>query len=289
MRKRNLALVLGLLVSSKFAISADILTATPATHILTSSLVEETSLDVKYLLPARYGVQRLESWLSSKGKDSLYQEAQKATAMVTLKSIWPQDTSFNHARHANIRLIQIDASQSLSHHGGSVAALTNSQGEVSIYSWMNPNNLSRMSKIIADDLVAIWPEHAEQIQANLQTNLIKLRQLTQSQSQILFDKQVESAILLSESLEDFAAGYQLFVEDRLYQPEIDWTSDTYRELKRKLAQDPSLFIITDRKISRELSEQIAASRILQVDSLERMGRLTFDNKSPFQRWVNFSR
>ncbi|USD67105.1 zinc ABC transporter substrate-binding protein [Vibrio sp. SCSIO 43136] len=285
MNIRQVSIALLTLLVSPFVMAADILTTVPATHILATQLTQGTPIEVKYLPPARYGVSRLESWFSAKGEEVVEQEAPKATAVITIRSLWPQDPSYAYLRDHNIRLVEVDASQSISSTGSSVAALTLDDGSTSIYAWLNPNNLGRMSKIIADDLIRLWPQHKTVIHSNLQQALTQSRKLIQQQSDWFFEQDMEAVVLLSESLEDFAAGYQLFVVGRQYKAELDWTTQDIEQLKGYLNEDPTVRVVTTRKVSEKLANIVGdKDRIIEVDSLDRMGRFKFKADSPLERW-----
>lgn len=263
----------------------DILTATPVTYMLASELTHETGITTKYLPPKRYGVSRLPNWFASKGDVVTNEESKKAQAVVTLGAVWPQDPLYVYARQGNIKIVEIDASQAISPRGQGVAALRLSDGTMSIYSWLNPTNLSRMAAIVSDDLQRLWPEKAQQIEKNQQQLMGNVRKLINSQQQVLIDAGIDSVILLSTELEDFASGNQLFVVDRLTTPELEWTEKDKQKLKALLAEDDSLWLLSTKKLT--ASQQALLPKgvnVMVIDSVDRWGRVGINHDEPLKRW-----
>lgn len=270
---------------SHSAKAEDILTATPVTYMLASELTHDTGITTKYLPPKRYGVSRLPNWFASKG-DIVTQEASKnAQAVVTLGAVWPQDPLYIYARQGNINIIEIDASQALSPQGQGIAALRLDDGSVSMYSWLNPTNLSRMAAIVSDDLQRLWPNKAQQIEQNQQQLMGDVRKLINAQQQVLMDAEIDSVVLLSTELEDFASGNQLFVVDRLTKPELEWTVADKQKLTTLLAEDKALWLLSTKKLT--LSQQALLPKgtsVLIVDSVDRWGRVGINHSEPLKRW-----
>lgn len=270
---------------SHSAKAEDILTATPVTYMLASELTHDTGITTKYLPPKRYGVSRLPNWFASKG-DVVTQEASKdAQAVVTLGAVWPQDPLYIYARQGNINIIEIDASQAISPQGQGIAALRLDDGSVSMYSWLNPTNLSRMAAIVSDDLQRLWPNKAQQIEQNQQQLMGDVRKLINAQQQVLMDAEIDSVVLLSTELEDFASGNQLFVVDRLTKPELEWTVADKQKLTTLLAEDKALWLLSTKKLT--LSQQALLPKgtsVLIVDSVDRWGRVGINHSEPLKRW-----
>lgn len=270
---------------SHLAKAEDILTATPVTYMLASELTHDTGITTKYLPPKRYGVSRLPNWFASKG-DIVTQEASKdAQAVVTLGAVWPQDPLYIYARQGNINIIEIDASQAISPQGQGIAALRLDDGSVSMYSWLNPTNLSRMAAIVSDDLQRLWPNKAQQIEQNQQQLMGDVRKLINAQQQVLMDAEIDSVVLLSTELEDFASGNQLFVVDRLTKPELEWTVADKQKLTTLLAEDKALWLLSTKKLT--LSQQALLPKgtsVLIVDSVDRWGRVGINHSEPLKRW-----
>lgn len=264
----------------------DILTTTPVTYMLSSQLMKGTPITTAYLAPKRYGIERLPNWYASKGENIVATAGKQATVAITLKALWADDPLFVYARQGNIKLIEIDASQSISPRASSIATVTLSHNTPSLYAWLNPNNLTAMLSIVAQDLMRVWPEYKQQITQNLQSLQMATRQLINQQQQVLFDKEIDSVVLLSDQLEDFASANQLFVVHRLVKDELEWTTEDQQALQSLLTESPHLWFLTTKKVSKKLSQLFPDfTHILVVDSLDRWGRKGIDSDQPLQRWL----
>ena len=281
---RILLSILFLLPSQLMA--KDIVTTTPVTYMLATQLMKGTTISTIYLAPKRYGIDRLNNWYANKGEQKAYRAGEQATVAITLSALWKQDPLFIYARQGNIKLIEIDASQSLSPRSRGIASVTLPNEESSIYAWLNPNNLSTMLSIVSEDLKKIWPEKAPVIEKNQQQLLIDIRSLINQQQQTLFDKEIDSVVLLSDQLEDFASANQLFVVDRLFKDELEWTAQDKASLTTLLTESPELWLVTTRKVSAQLKALLPDfDQILVVDSIDRWGRAGITEDKPLQRWL----
>jgi hypothetical protein len=276
-------LMAGLVVSLK-ANAEDILTSTPVTYALATELTKGTDITTEYLPPKRYGIDRLPNWFGTKGASKVLKSGEKATVALTLSSIWQADPTFVYARQGNIRLVEVDAAQAITPRAQGVAALTLSNGEVSKYAWLNLTNLTRMAAIVADDFKLLWPEQAEAIDSNLQRVMLDVRELINKQQAVLLDNEVDSVLLLSESLEDFASGSQLYVEDRMFKAELEWTEQDKAKLKAMFSEDDALWLVTAKKPSNLIKSLVPNERILVVDSVDRWGKTGISAQAPFSRW-----
>lgn len=264
----------------------DILTNTPVTYMLATQLMQGTPISTTYLAPKRYGIERLRNWYAGKGANDVAQAGKKATLAITLKALWPQDPLFVYARQGNIKLIEIDSSQALSPSAKGIATVQLNAGERSLYAWLNPNNLGTMISIVSHDLKRIWPEHASLIDKNQQSLLMKTRLLINQQQQTLFAKGIDSVVLLSDQLEDFASANQLFVVERLFKAELEWNEQDKLALQILLTESPHLWLLTTKKVSQQLADLLPDfSNILVVDSLDRWGRAGINAEHPLQRWL----
>ncbi|MDX2321101.1 MAG: ABC transporter substrate-binding protein [Moritella sp.] len=264
--------------------AADILTATPVTYMLAAELTKGTDITTQYLPPKRYGILRLPNWFSSKGAALTEKAAIDAQVAITLGAVWPQDPLFVHARKGNIRMIEVDASQAISPRAQGVAALRLDDGSISPYTWLNPTNLTRMTAIVSQDLQQVWPQQAATIASNQQALMMSVRHLINQQQAMLLDNEIDSVVLLSTELEDFASGNQLFVVERLTKPELEWTAEDKQELVELLIEDDSLWVLTSKRASKQLKALVPnPARILTIDSIDRWGRGINADK-PLQRW-----
>ncbi|MGR5400159.1 metal ABC transporter solute-binding protein, Zn/Mn family [Vibrio harveyi] len=287
MKMKKQIITMGLVVTSTFApfsYGKDIITSTPVTYMLSEQLMQGTGIETSYLPPKRYGVERLVNWFASKGQQQAIKAGQEATVAITLGAIWHQDPTFVYARQGNIRLIEIDASQAISPRAPGVAALTLDNGDTSKYAWMNPTNLIRMAAIVGEDLQKVYPQYQAQIEKNQQALMLEVRELINQQQDVIFAKEIDSVVLLGESLEDFASGNQLFVVDRQFKPELEWSEAEKLSLKAQFEEDKTLWLITDKRPSKQLQSIISPDRILQIDAIDRWGSKGIKTEKPLTRW-----
>ncbi|EKO3820896.1 metal ABC transporter solute-binding protein, Zn/Mn family [Vibrio harveyi] len=287
MKMKKQIITMGLVVTSTFApfsYGKDIITSTPVTYMLSEQLMQGTGIETSYLPPKRYGVERLVNWFASKGQQQAIKAGQEATVAITLGAIWHQDPTFVYARQGNIRLIEIDASQAISPRAPGVAALTLDNGDTSKYAWMNPTNLIRMAAIVGEDLQKVYPQYQAQIEKNQQALMLEVRELINQQQDVIFAKEIDSVVLLGESLEDFASGNQLFVVDRQFKPELEWSEAEKLSLKAQFEEDKTLWLITDKRPSKQLQSIISPDRILQIDVIDRWGSKGIKTEKPLARW-----
>ncbi|MGO2320265.1 MAG: ABC transporter substrate-binding protein [Vibrio toranzoniae] len=278
------SILLGTPIVSFNVNAEDILTSTPVTYALATELTKGTDITTEYLPPKRYGIDRLPNWFGTKGVSKVLKSGEKATVALTLSSIWQADPTFVYARQGNIRLVEVDAAQAITPHAQGVAAITLSNGDVSKYAWLNPTNLTRMAAIVADDFKLLWPVQSETIDSNLQRVMLDVRELINKQQAVLLDNDVDSVLLLSESLEDFASGSQLFVEERMFKAELEWTEQDKAKLKAMFSEDDALWLVTAKKPTTLIKSLVPNERILIVDSVDRWGRAGINAKAPFARW-----
>ena len=264
----------------------DILTTTPVTYMLATQLMKGSPITTTYLAPKRYGLERLNNWYATKGEAKVLEAGKTATVAITLKALWPQDPLFVYARQGNINLIEIDASQSISPRAKGIASVQLSDGNRSIYAWLNPNNIGTMLSIVSEDLKRLWPDYAALIENNQQQLLVKIRLLVNQQQQTLFDEEIDSVVLLSDQLEDFASANQLFVVQRLFKAELEWTDQDKSALKALLQESPHLWLLTTKKVSQQLKQLLPDfSNILVIDSIDRWGGSGIKLEQPLQRWL----
>ncbi|MEL0659583.1 ABC transporter substrate-binding protein [Psychromonas arctica] len=264
----------------------DILTTTPVTYMLATQLMKGSPITTTYLAPKRYGLERLNNWYATKGEAKALEAGKTAMVAITLKALWPQDPLFVYARQGNINLIEIDASQSISPLARGIASVQLSDGSSSIYAWLNPNNIGTMLSIVSEDLKRIWPEYNGLIEKNQQQLLVDTRLLINQQQQALFDKEIDSVVLLSAQLEDFASANQLFVVQRLFKAELEWTEQDKSALKALLQESPYLWLLTTKKVSQQLKQLLPDfSNILVIDSIDRWGGSGIKLEKPLQRWL----
>jgi hypothetical protein len=114
--------------------------------------------------------------------------------------------------------------------------------------------------------------------------MLDVRELINQQQDVIFEKEIDSVVLLGESLEDFASGNQLFVVDRQFKPELEWSEAEKLSLKAQFEEDETLWLITDKRPSKTLTSLVSQDRILQIDAIDRWGSKGIKTEKPLARW-----
>lgn len=278
-------LLVSLLLVSNTLLASQILTTTPVTYMLASQLMAGTAIQTEYLAPKRYTLNRLPNWFKGKGESKVLRAAKKASVVITIASIWPQDPLYIYARQANLHVLEIDASQAKTVQADAVAIRKKVDKSVSSYAWLNSHNLSVMSKIVADDLKRVWPQHSAVINQNQLYLLDDIQRLIKQQQQFLIEKDIDAVLVLSDQLQDFVSGNQLFVVKQISQPELQWSEQQKADLVNLLKSDSSLWVVSSKKSSQFIKQQLPNfEQFLYVDVIDRWGKQGIDDKAPLNRW-----
>ncbi|MBE3652016.1 metal ABC transporter solute-binding protein, Zn/Mn family [Vibrio navarrensis] len=247
-----------------------VLTSLPVNYWLASDLLKHTEVEVRYLPSPRFSMSRHQAWFEAE-QEAVAQAAKEAKAVVTIRSVWPQDPIFPQVRQHNIGVIQIDSAQSLLPRAQSVALVQYKQ-QVSPYVWLNPANLVTMLGILSDDLQRVFPKWQTQIRHNQREVALAVQQLILTNQQRLMAQDIESVLLLDEALIDFAAGYSLHVQGVQTKSELEWDAQDVAQIRAWIALNPNLWIATTRPVSPKLRELLPEfSHYLQVDTVSRLG------------------
>ena len=185
-----------------------VLVAHPVVQGLAQELVRGSSIDVLCVTPPQLPAARHPAFLAGRGLDALQNAARQAEAVVTLRSIWPDDQLYPLARRSNIRIVEIDAAQPLE---GDLPGLSLSAGSDALTTqpWLDGNNLARMASIIADALGRLYPSAAGVLHANLQVVQQRLRQLEINSTLALARLPAVSVLVLSPRVQMLALALKL--------------------------------------------------------------------------------
>ena len=180
-----------------------ILVAHPVVHGLAQELVRGTSIELVQVTPVQLPPARHPAFLAGRGLEALQKAAVQAEAVLTLRSIWPDDQLYPLARRNNIRIVEIDAAQPVE---GDLPGISLSTGDNAINAqpWLDGNNLSRMSGILADALARLHPPAASVLQANRQAVQGQLQKLAAGSSQRLARLTDLGALVLSRRVHTLA-------------------------------------------------------------------------------------
>lgn len=195
-------------------------------------LAGSTRFELVPVVPARLPAGRIPALLAGRGQQALLAEAVRAEAVLSLRSVWPDDQLYPLARRANIRLIEIDVANPVEgdlpgisllpsedagegrggagDDGGKDAGGAGTKtGVLFSQPWQDPANLARMAALMADALARLEPAEAGRLQANRQAIAHRLQQAQAAATARLARADDVSVLLLSPRLQVLAAALQL--------------------------------------------------------------------------------
>lgn len=130
------------------------------------------------------------------------------TAVISVRSVYPNDPLFSSLRSVNIRLVEIDALVPIERHGAPVTLIApNGVGPIP-YPWLSAANAIRMIDIIAGDMARLTPTPTErdQIRANAEAAKQRLGAMR---------ARFDMALLAADAHDIFVVGHRLdaFVQE----------------------------------------------------------------------------
>ncbi|WP_151703297.1 hypothetical protein [Nitrincola alkalilacustris] len=144
----------------------------PVLNSMLLSLLQDTDIEVVYVVPERLPINRIPAWLNRAESG----EVEALDALLTIESVWPQLKLYPLLRQASIRVVPIDVAHELAP-GGSRVILMQGREDSDLF-WMDLNNLSQMVNVGARDIIRLWPDQATRIERN---RLALQRSVQQSQ------------------------------------------------------------------------------------------------------------
>ncbi|HGM5582400.1 TPA: zinc ABC transporter substrate-binding protein [Pseudomonas putida] len=273
LKRLTLALVLAgaptLVLAAQPASSAaatQVLTTLPVTHSLAVALLDGTSVQLKRAAPANLPASRQPSYFEGRGGASLQKDAQQATAVIGVRSIWHDDPLYPMARRSNIRIVEIDAARPVD--GALPGIAVDGDNAFASYPWLNPINLGRMADVMANDLERLSPADKDKIQTNLAGLKRQMLELTSSSQTRLAEADNLSVVSLSERLGYLASGLNLDVVSQALPADGKWDDAALKALGENLkAQDVAL-VLHHRQPEPQLLKVIeaAGARLVVVES-----------------------
>lgn len=225
-----------------------ILVAHPVVHGLAAQLLRGVNgMELARVVPGRLPANRLPAYLVGRGQDALMAAAAQAHAVLTLRSIWPDDQLYPLARRANIHIVEIDVANPVEGDLPGVTLPGGGTGDMSVASmlsnppWQDSANLSRMAAIMANALSRLVPEAAPRLHTNLADVNQRLQRAEAHTSRALAEADDLSVLLLSPRMHMLAMALQL--EPVSWQaPEND--TDLPAALSRALIQGKPRVVLT---------------------------------------------
>ncbi len=214
--------------------SALVLTALPVTFSLASRLLQNTLVKVENLPARGRRLNGLSNYFNS-NVERLQATFEAATAVITIGKLWTADPLYTAARQANIRIVEIDATQPWSTSMEGIAVAQQPQENVpwrdsgvgengdSIWYWHSLTNAVRSTDIIARDLQRLFPVHADVIQTNQLALRNELLALLREYELRLASASDITVFSLAAELVYLTNELGLFVDGSFFQQDIDWT------------------------------------------------------------------
>lgn len=236
-----------------------VLTNTQATYSIGNALTKNTDIIVKDVFETNGSMNADQTNTFKEVDKSLLKEAK---AVIDLQRVWNQDVLYEHARRENISVIEIDASYSYQDNS-SLALLTDTyhegekKGEVNPYAWLNLNNLSKMYKIVAHDLIKIFPQNEAKIEQNLNDILLELDKYIDMYN----DKvNIDGLIYTSEDLNYLISFLNI------YSNFVNYDIITKENVKSIMSENELKIFLTDRPFKKDIYDEIVKNggKVIQV-------------------------
>lgn len=248
------------------AAATQVLTTLPVTHSLAVALLDGTSVQLKRAAPANLPASRQPSYFEGRGGASLHKDAQQATAVIGVRSIWHDDPLYPMARRSNIRIVEIDAARPVD--GALPGIAVDGDNAFASYPWLNPINLGRMADVVANDLERLSPADKDKIQANLAGLKRQMLELTSSSQTRLAEADNLSVVSLSERLGYLVSGLNLDVVSQALPAEGKWDEAALKALGETLKTQDVALVLHHRQPEPQVLKVIeaAGARLVVVDS-----------------------
>ena len=225
-----------------------ILTGTQATYSLATALTRETPIEIVNVPEDGRQMSLLRDYIARR-TERLEDTFATATAVISLTNALRGDPLYRFARDVNVRVVNIDAALpwSLSRAG---VGLTDSpvstidwgtdtdpiHSIVAPYFWLSVSNAIRMGDIIAHDLIKLFPDFANAIQANLgnlKWSLINMRNEYQGR---LIETGSDTVFALTGDFVYLTNDMGLYVDGYFIKQDIRWTEDDLAGLTSHLME-----------------------------------------------------
>ena len=137
-------------------LATTVLAGHPVTYALASDLATGSTLKIVRAAPENIPPTRLSAYLTGRGEAAFADAAREADAVITLRSLWPEDPLYPLARRSQIRIVEIDAAQPID---GALPGIALQAGKaLPSQPWLDPVNLGRMADILANELGRGWSQ-----------------------------------------------------------------------------------------------------------------------------------
>lgn len=256
-----------------------ILTALPPAAALARTLLEGTGAEVVSIQPDRLPPSRLPSYLSGRGADALAQASPQVDAVLTLRSLWPDDPLYPHARRSNLRITEIDMATPLDGALPGIARRDPARNDaiyqaldltpmgaldVEMAPWLSPATLSHMAAITAADLQRLHPGGADRIASNRNALAASLRELRAGAEQGLLAAPDLSCLTLTPAASYLAADLGLDLLAEIIAAPREWTPGRGELLTGWLRDNAVTAVLTDKPAEGDLRAAITEAGAREI-------------------------
>jgi len=221
-----------------------VLTGTQATYSLATALTAGTPIQVQNVPADGRQLALLKDYIERRG-EALAPTFASATAVVSLTNALPGDPLYRFAREANIRIVDIEAAAPWSFDAPGVALADapssnvewggdDAETAVAPYFWLSVSNAIRMGDIIARDLVALFPDSADTIGANLENLKRSLLALRAEYQDRLVESGADVVFALTGDFVYLTNDMGLYVDGYFIKQDVRWTETDLAMLSQYL-------------------------------------------------------
>lgn len=269
----------GLPLSAENPDAPTILTALPAAAALARALLAGTGAQVVAVQPDRLPASRLQSYLAGRGAEGLASAASGADAVLSLRSLWPADPVWPHARRSNLRITEIDMATPLDAALPGIARRDPARNDavyaaldltpmqalaVEMAPWLAPATLSHMAAITAADLQRLDPDAAGRIGANRDALAAGLRDLRARAERGLLAAADLSCLTLSPAASYLAADLGIEILAEIIAAPREWGPERAGRLSDWLHRNAVTVVLTDEPAEGDLKTAIEAGGAREI-------------------------
>lgn len=247
-----------------------VLTGTQAAYSLTVALAAGTPIQVQNVPADGRQLALLKDYIERRA-DMLAPTFKSATAVVSLTNALPGDPLYRFARDANIRIVDIEAAVpwSLDAPGVALAEAPEStvawgkdadspETAVAPYFWLSVSNSIRMGDIVAQDLEALFSDHAATIGKNLEALKRSLLALRGEYQGKLIDSGADVVFALTGDFVYLTNDMGLYVDGYFIKQDVRWTDADLAALTKHLRDHAIKVVIHKWQPSDAIQKAIAA-------------------------------
>jgi ABC-type Zn uptake system ZnuABC Zn-binding protein ZnuA len=247
-----------------------VLTGTQATYSLTTALTAGTPIQVQNVPADGRQLAVLKDYIERRA-DALGPTFASATAVVSLTNALPGDPLYRFAREANIRIVDIEAAVPWSIDAPGVALAETpasnvdwgsdtdvAESSVAPYFWLSVSNAIRMGDLIAADLQALFPDHAAEIGANLETLKRSLLALRGEYQGRLIDSGTDVVFALTGDFVYLTNDMGLYVDGYFIKQDVRWNDADLSALTKHLRDNAIKVVIHKWQPSEAIQDAVRA-------------------------------